>query len=161
MISDNSTWSMHPMTKQHTRKICSWRYPCPYDIYNFDSWCCMETRKSEFADPLIREQQYRSWLDSNQELIGFSQFFPMLNVVRLGLGLRPDLCGLGLGAEFTRCIAEEAPKFQPHKAIDLEVLEWNERAIRTYQRAGFVITDTYERMTMAGPAIVHCMVWEK
>lgn len=161
MTSDISTWSIHSMTQQHARKICSWHYSSPYDIYNFDSWSDMESRKSEFADPQIREQQYRSWLDSNQELVGFSQFFPMLNVTRIGLGLRPDLCSLGLGTEFTRCIAEEAQIWQPHKAIDLEVYKWNERAIKAYQRAGFVITDTYERMTAAGSAVVHCMVWNK
>lgn len=123
----------------------------------------MLQEQSEFADPQIRAEQYRAVVDENGLLSGFVQFFPIVGVTRLGLGLRPDLCGTrkGIGTQFVRLLAGEAKQQAPHQEIDLEVLVWNERAIRTYQRAGFTITDTYERWTPTGMADFHCMVYNE
>ena len=90
---------------------------------------------------------------------GFAQLFPMEGVTRLGLGMRPDWCGLGMGKRFVQSIVAEARRRRPEDEIDLEVLAWNERAIRTYRNAGFQLTDTYERMTPTGKALFHCMVY--
>ncbi|MCZ8522936.1 MULTISPECIES: GNAT family N-acetyltransferase [Paenibacillus] len=139
--------------------ICRWAYPPPYEIYNWKSWEQLLEGGEEFADPGIRESQYRSVLDEQGELAGFAQLFPITGVTRLGLGLRPDLCGAGLGAAFVEAIAQEALRLNPGNEIDLEVLTSNTRAIRTYHRAGFRITDTYKRMTPRGPDQFHCMVW--
>jgi len=58
-------------------------------------------------------------------------------------------------------IVKEARRRAPHDEIDLEVLTWNDRAIRTYEKAGFERTDTYRRMTPSGMAQFHCMVYLK
>ncbi|MCS7464848.1 GNAT family N-acetyltransferase [Paenibacillus doosanensis] len=149
-----------PLTEKHCRDICTWRYPVPYDIYNWPSWEEMLKKQEEFADPQLREEQYRAVLDTDGELVGFAQFFPMVGVTRLGLGMRPELCGQGYGAEFVRAIAAEAARRAPADEIDLEVLIWNIRAYRVYEKAGFVHTDTYERMTPTGMEPFHCMVWK-
>jgi ribosomal protein S18 acetylase RimI-like enzyme len=96
---------------------------------------------------------------SPDRLCGFAQLFPLVGVTRLGLGLRPDLCGRGLGSAFSKLIAQEARTRRPANEIDLEVLVWNTRAIKAYERAGFHIADTYERGTPTGPDIFHCMVY--
>ncbi|WP_426450079.1 GNAT family N-acetyltransferase [Paenibacillus sp. S-38] len=154
-----AAFRLAPFTEEHGRLVCAWTYPPPYDLYNWKPWETMLASGEEFADPEIREKQYRSVLDGEGRLAGFAQLFPMAGVTRLGLGLRPDLRGTGLGAPFVRAIAEEALRQNPGHEIDLEVLTWNTRAIRTYEKAGFDITDTYERMTPNGPAEFHCMVW--
>ncbi|WP_281883743.1 GNAT family N-acetyltransferase [Paenibacillus sp. YYML68] len=148
-----------PMDASHGREICTWSYPPPYELYTWRPWELMAAQEEEFADPVLREEQYRAVLNEQDELIGFAQLFPLVGVTRLGLGLRPDLCGGGRGAAFTRAIAEEASRLHPEHEIDLEVLTWNERAVRAYEKAGFRITDTYERHTPSGPAEFHCMVW--
>lgn len=120
----------------------------------------MLSEQEEFADPKLREEQYRAVLDEEGVLWGFAQFFPIVGVTRLGLGMRPDFCGLGYGIDFVRAIAAEAKRKAPSNEIDLEVLTWNIRAFRVYQKAGFVHTDTYDRMTPTGKASFYCMEWK-
>ncbi|MBD0381984.1 GNAT family N-acetyltransferase [Paenibacillus sedimenti] len=160
-------WRVVPLTESHGRELCSWNYPPPYDLYNWPAWETMQHEALEFADPLIRSKQYGAVVDEDDSLCGFVQFFPIVGVTRLGLGLRPDLSGhtekhgkgKGLGAAFVKLLVQEAKRRSPLNEIDLEVLVWNERAIRTYAKAGFVITDTYERQTPTGMATFHCMVF--
>lgn len=114
----------------------------------------------EFGDPVLRDMQYAAVLAEDGSFIGFAQFFPLgASVIRLGLGLRPNLCGQGLGALFVRTIAEEALRRSPGCEVDLEVFTWNTRAIRTYEKAGFITEDTYMRPAPDGPHEVHCMVF--
>lgn len=148
------------LTEAHAAQICAWAYPPPYDIYNWKPWELLLAGEEEFADPAIREAQYRAVLDGEGTLCGYAQFFPIVGTTRLGFGMRPDLCGLGRGEAFVRAIVQEARRQQPDNAIDLEVLTWNHRAIRAYRRAGFRIDDTYVRGTREGEAEFHCMVWQ-
>lgn len=147
-----------PMNIRHCQDICTWTYEPPYDIYQWSSWAQMEEDGDEFGDRQIRETQYVSVLDGEGTLIGYAQLFPLQGVTRLGLGLRPELCGRGLGPAFVRCIVEEARSRRPDDEIDLEVLVWNHRARRAYAKAGFVVTDRYERPTPKGPMEFLCMV---
>lgn len=152
--------SLHivPLTEAHAEAICEWAFEPPYNIYGWMSWEEMQRLGIEFGDPTLREQQYVSILSSNEELIGFAQFFPMLGVTRLGVCMRPDLCGQGLGYSFMETIVQEALRRTPQYEIDLEVHTWNQRAIRTYEKSGFTITDTYDKRTPEGLAQFHCMV---
>lgn len=153
-------WKVVPMTEQHAETICGWRYEPPYDLYGWDSWATMRRLEIEFGDPDLRQRQYAAVTDDRGELQGFAQFFPLLGVIRLGLGMRPDLCGRGLGPYFVSMIVEEAQRRAPEGEVDLEVLIWNRRAIRAYEKAGFRITDTYFRQTPDGSAQFHCMVYD-
>lgn len=161
MLNVSLTWKIISLTDAHCETLCTWKYPSPYELYNWPPWETMLKEQSEFADQQIRTEQYRAVVDAEDMLIGFVQFFPIVGVTRLGLGLRPDLCGQGsgLGTQFVQLVTLEALNRTPGNEVDLEVLIWNERAIRTYQRAGFAITDTYERQTPSGPAKFHCMVY--
>jgi RimJ/RimL family protein N-acetyltransferase len=152
--------TIQPMEMEHAKQICEWQYESPYDLYHWPSWDIMQQNGIEFGDPVLRRMQYASVLNRGQELIGFAQFFPIVGVTRLGLGLHPALCGRGIGTDFTRLITREAIHRAPKNSIDLEVLTWNVRAIRTYERAGFIVDDTYVRQTPEGPAEFHCMVYQ-
>ncbi|WP_438444899.1 GNAT family N-acetyltransferase [Gorillibacterium sp. sgz5001074] len=160
---DSPTVKLHvvPMNIRHCQDICTWVYEPPYDIYQWNSWAQMEEDAEEFADSQIRETQYICIMNEDDFLIGYAQLFPLVGVTRLGLGMRPELCGQGLGAAFIRTIVEEARRRRPEDEIDLEVLEWNERARRAYAKAGFVVTDRYERPTPKGPMEFLCMVHEE
>lgn len=151
---------MAPMTDIHAAELCAWRYDAPYDVYNWPAWEDMKKDGIEFGDPVLRDNQYAAVLGPGGPLIGFAQFFPLgPSVMRLGLGLRPDLCGQGLGRLLVRTVAEEALRRSPGAEVDLEVLAWNERAIRTYEKAGFRMEDTYMRPTKDGLQECHCMVF--
>lgn len=150
-----------PLSVVHCKQICSWHYEQPYDLYMWRTWSEMEQEKIEFGDPLIRNEQYAAVLDSADRLAGFAQFFPLAGVTRLGLGMHPELCGLGLGTEFVKTIVEEAKRRTPGLEIDLEVPVWNLRAQKVYKRAGFFTTDCYERPANAGTEQFYCMVYEE
>ncbi|CAH0122741.1 hypothetical protein PAE9249_05332 [Paenibacillus sp. CECT 9249] len=149
-----------PLQETHAEAICNWVYEPPYDLYGWLPWPQMQALGVEFGDPDVRRQQYAAVVDSAGELIGFAQFFPLVGVTRLGIGMRPDLCGQGLGTLFMMPIIAEAKRRAPENAIDLEVHVWNERAIRVYERVGFRITDTYEKRTPDGYRPFHCMVFQ-
>lgn len=147
------------LDEQHAAQICSWCYEPPYDIYSWLPWEQMQAIGFEFGDTDLRTQQYVSVVDEHNLLCGFAQLFPLEGVTRLGIGMRPDLCGHGLGISFVGSIVAEAQRRAPGNIIDLEVLTWNGRAIAAYQKSGFTITDRYERRTPEGIQTFYCMIY--
>lgn len=158
--SPSYPFGVRPMTEEDAEQICAWTYEPPYHLYGFLPWNQTQALGIEMGDPDIRRAQYVSVTNAAGELAGFAQLFPLVGVTRLGLGMRPDLLGQGQGASFVLVIAQEALRRHPEDEIDLEVLTWNERAIRAYKKAGFRITDTYERPTPTGQGQFHCMVFD-
>ncbi|UQZ34280.1 GNAT family N-acetyltransferase [Paenibacillus sp. PK3_47] len=161
MISSPVTFHVVPMEVHHAREICEWNYKPPYNIYEWMPWDQMEALGIEFGDPGLRSEQYVSVVNDQKVLCGFAQLFPMEGVVRLGIGMRPDLCGQGMGHLFVKAVVQAAEARYPEREIDLEVLTWNQRAIKTYRKCGFTITDTYERLTPTGNKPFYCMVYDK
>ncbi|SFT27382.1 GNAT family N-acetyltransferase [Paenibacillus sp. BC26] len=154
-----SHFTVVPLSDALAEELSTWRYEPPYDFYNWSTWEVMQQLGIEFGDAYVREQQYAAVTHDDGRLVGFAQFFPLLGVTRIGLGLRPDLCGQGLGLPLLQAIVAEAIRRAPNDIIDLEVHVWNTRAIRTYERSGFIITDTYAKPTATGLVDVHCMCY--
>lgn len=150
-----------PMQEQHASAVCEWSYESPYDIYGWLPWPQMQQLGMEFGDPVLRREQYRAIVTQEDDLVGFVQFFPMVGVTRIGVSMRPDLCGRGLGKLFMETIVNEANQCFPTDEIDLEVHTWNTRAIRAYESVGFTITDTYDKRTPEGLRPFHCMVLQR
>lgn len=152
----------HPMTEQDAQAVTEWRYPPPYDIYRWPDWEEMLRDDREFTDPAVREAQYlsvRDEDDADAPLLGYVQLFALDRAIRIGIGLRPDACGRGLGTSIVKLAVEEAARRMPGAEIDLEVEHWNKRAIRAYERAGFAIADVYTRRATHGVVNLYCMVW--
>ncbi|GGO09792.1 GNAT family N-acetyltransferase [Saccharibacillus kuerlensis] len=152
-------FEVHPMTAEEAEAVCGWVYEPPYDIYGWMPWEEVKKLEIEFGDPELRRQQYVT-VHRDGTLCGFAQLFPLGGTTRLGIGMRPDFCGQGMGALFVHAVVEEALRRIPGQEIDLEVLTWNQRAIKAYQKAGFAITDLYERMTPDGMKPFYCMVYQ-
>jgi RimJ/RimL family protein N-acetyltransferase len=167
-MSNAKRFGFLPMSEAFAREVAAWSYPPPYDLYGWPDWEQMVRDGYEFADPAIRAVQYRAVVDLSQrpegegekQPVGFVQFFPMANVTRLGMGLRPESCGRGYGPLVAQAAAEEALRLYPGLPVDLEVLAWNERAIKAYRKAGFAAEDDYTRPTPSGPAFFYCMVYD-
>ena len=73
-----------------------------------------------------------------------------MECVFLGVGLKPSLCGQGLGRTLMEIVKQQCEKKYPGKKIVLEVRSFNERAIKCYRRAGFSVVDTYSKDTTLG-----------
>ncbi|BBI30793.1 GNAT family N-acetyltransferase [Cohnella abietis] len=154
-------FKLDSMTEEDSRLICDWRYPEPYNLYRWPPWETMLKQNLEFGDDEIRRKQYLAVRDEHHSLIGYIQLFPMDRTLRIGMGLRPDCCDQGWGPALARLAVEEACRREPEAEIDLEVEQWNKRAIRVYEKIGFIITDGYDRRASHGYVSVFCMVWQK
>ena len=121
------------LTEEHAREIAEWRYEFPYEWYD----TAADPRRIElFANPARREG-LRAVVDDDDELIGFFNFVREGDEIRVGLGIRPDLTGRGLGAQFIEAGLDYATREWEPKRFRLWVAWWNERALRAYRRAGF------------------------
>ena len=121
------------LTEEHARQIAEWRYEFPYEWYDTAS----DPRRIElFANP-ARRDGLRAVVADDGELIGFWNFVRERDEVRVGLGIRPDLTGQGLGAQFIEVGLHYATAEWRPKRFRLWVAAWNERALRAYSRAGF------------------------
>ena len=122
------------MNDEEAREIAGWRYDPPYNFYDAPSDA---DDLEELLDPERRAGSYFSAFDDRGVLVGFFQFEAEGENVDVGLGLRPDLTGGGLGLGFLLAGLRVRAAALSSGAFGLSVATFNERAIRVYERAGF------------------------
>ena len=118
------------MTDEEAQEIAGWRYVPPYDFYDSVS---DPDDLAELLDSHRRGDDYFPALDEKCTLVGLFQFKRDGKVVGVGLRLRPDLTGKGLGHGFLVAGLEFARwSFSP-EVFSLSVATFNERAIKVYE----------------------------
>ena len=139
-----AAFTIRPMTHDDATAIAAWRYPGEYAFYDWDA---DPSDLAELLDPAGWGEQYFAVDSREGELVGFFEFKSDGESVEIGLGLRPDLTGLGDGRAFVDASVEFATRRFGSKQLNLAVAEFNERAITVYQRAGFEIVERYDHET--------------
>ena len=141
-----------PLRWRDAFAISRWHYPDPYTIYDMNMFVpmCIEQVLALFGTHLF----YHA-LDEHGELIGFFSLVQRDGDVEIGVGLRPDLTGRGMGLDFVQAGIEYARNTFHPAHFRLDVAEFNQRAMRVYERAGFVPVQTITRHI--GRAAVECM----
>lgn len=146
------------LSELDAKEISTWKYNSPYDVYNSCSWEKLVEFNNPITDSKLRQERYLGLFDISKSIVGIAVFNkPEDNITRIGLGLKPDICGRGLGEQFLKLIIQEAKRRNPENIIDLEVLTWNKRAIKVYEKSGFQIIETYVRKTPTGEGEFHKM----
>lgn len=117
----------------HGREVGTWHYEPPYDFYDLAS---DPHDAADMRDP-ARAGHYRAVLGDGECLDAFWYFDWPDGAVEVGIGLRPDLTGRGLGESFLHAQLEYASRKWSPATFRLFVAAWNGRAIRVYERLGF------------------------
>ena len=135
------------MNQTDAAAIAAWKYESPYSFYD---WTADADDLALLLDAETREGRYFSVVDVDGVLVGFFEFRVEASDVVVGLGLRPDLTGRGLGQRFVGAGIDFArERFAPAR-FRLSVATFNERAIRVYERCGFQPGRTYDHATNGG-----------
>jgi ribosomal-protein-alanine N-acetyltransferase len=139
-----------PMDEAAARTISKWRYEPPYEVYSMDR---------EDADQLVGvfinpQYAYHAITDRAGALAGYCCFGADAQVpggdydnpaLDVGLGVRPDLTGQGLGATFVSAVLRFARQNMAPTEFRITVAEFNKRALRVWQKAGFQPTQKFGR----------------
>jgi len=149
-------FTLEPITRDDARAISRWRYGGPYSIYDGNP-----NSVDSLLDPRFF---YHSVRDERGDLVGYFCFGEDARVsagrrlglyerepaLDIGLGMRPDLTGRGLGGEFVHAGLRFARKAYSPQAFRLTVATFNRRAILVYERAGFEAVESFGARTPGG-----------
>ena len=128
-----------PMNFKHAEEIAyNWKYEDPYSFYNMTE---DEEDLQEFLNQESWKDSFYAVINEQKELVGFFQYNVDNSELVIGLGLKPELTGLGLGEKFVKSgLTYGISKFKDKaESITLSVASFNERAIKIYQKLGFEI----------------------
>jgi RimJ/RimL family protein N-acetyltransferase len=135
-------FTFRQMAEADARSILSWRYEPPYDIYNLGC----EDVEAVVQFLIAPQNGYYAIADQQNNMVGFCCFGLDARVpggdyqeeaLDIGLGMRPDLTGRGHGHDYVQAVIRFArSEFWP-TALRVSIAEFNRRALRVWQRAGF------------------------
>ncbi|GGK06104.1 N-acetyltransferase [Lentibacillus kapialis] len=132
------------MTQEQAESIAlNWHYDGEYSFYDL---AADEEDLAEFLSPQERGDKYYI-VNKGNEVIGFYNFNHKGYSVDIGLGMKPELTGKGLGLDFLQAGLDFAISTYNPNEITLSVATFNERAIKVYKKAGFESVSTFMQDT--------------
>lgn len=144
------------MNYNEAKQISKWIYKEPYSIYSMDGSdnCIDELLNGTYFSASDEENNligYYCFGESAQVPVG-NQFgaYNCKDIIDIGLGINPNLCGQGLGLKFFNSGLDYARNNLSAKRFRLTVATFNQRAIKVYQKAGFEKSNSFERITKTG-----------
>ncbi|MED1865996.1 GNAT family N-acetyltransferase [Fictibacillus nanhaiensis] len=139
------TYIYKVMTQKQAEEIAfQWHYDGEYSFYD------MESDRDDLEVFINHEKRGDSVYSvlNNNELIGFFSVNKADgHIYDIGLGVRPDLTGKGVGFKFLKSGIEFVKsEYKPQK-ITLSVATFNQRAIKVYEKIGFKEIKTFLQAT--------------
>jgi len=152
-------FTFQPVVEASVRGILKWRYEAPYDLYNIapDD---VEKEMQCFLDP---QNAYHTISDERGDLVAYCCFGPdgqvpggdyNADALDIGLGVRPDLTGQGRGLTYVNAVLNFARRTFPPTAFRVTVAEFNQRALRVWEKAGFRPVQTFQRSGDGLPFVI-------
>ena len=135
------------MNESDAQAIANWHYDGIYAFYDMDQ--DMQDLE-ELLDPRNWAGKYWAVFNERDELVGFFSFEKEDEAVVIGLGLKPDCTGKGLGQAFVEAGLEFVKRKSNPTTTRLSVATFNQRAIRVYERVGFKPDGTFLHETNGG-----------
>ena len=136
------------MTAADAHAVAAWRYLGEYSFYDADA---DPDDLAELLDPAEWGQRcFAADEIAHHELAGFLAVTLTGREAEIGLGLRPDLTGHGVGESFVRACLRLASAALGAQSYTLAVAAFNRRAITVYERCGFREVERFEHFTNGG-----------
>ena len=145
LLTEPYFW-IQPMSQDSAEQIASWHYPAPYDFYDM---VADEEDLAQLLSESTRENTYFEVI-RNGALFGFATFYPKKDYLEIGLGMKPDQTGKGLGVNFYQAIEDFARKNFDCQVLQLSVASFNQRALALYQKVGYKKVEAYQQATNGG-----------
>lgn len=126
---------VRPMTVRDAELVATWRYSGPCAVYDVTS-----------AQPILDDLPDYFAVTSGERLVGFCcvghaaripGLTEQVDVLDVGLGMDPELVGLGCGDEFGRTVLAFLVTTHPDQELRAVVQDWNERSLRLTRQLGF------------------------
>lgn len=133
---------------RHVQEILAWRYEPPYDLYNLGTGTADPIELTEAIDYFLQPQYHFQAVlrQPAAELIAFCSFGAdgqvaggdyTAEAVDIGMGVRPDLTGRGLGGMFAGVAIDYACKTFAPPRLRVTIAAFNHRAQKVWRRHGF------------------------
>lgn len=151
---------IEPLRADQAREILEWQYPEPYDFYDPPKEREPEAYVKAFLNP---EFNFHGVMDRGGVLVGFCSFGIDGQVpggdyseqaLDIGLGMKPELTGKGLGVRFFGSILDFAAARPGPSRYRLTVANFNRRAINLYRKFGFRVHSEFEHQQMGVPYVI-------
>lgn len=124
-----------------------WKYE---DVYSFYDMCADIEDYEEFINEQLRDENdyYEAYL--GDELVGFFCVIQENHSIEIGLGLKPNLCGKGIGRAFLTQILSYIENHYEFEQLIMNVAIFNQRAIKVYRACGFEDVKEFEQQSNGG-----------
>lgn len=142
------TFHFHPLQHKNALIIANdWKYEGPYAFYDMTSDV---DDYNELVDESLRNGCAYFEATVDDELVGFFCLSMEDGEIEIGLGLKPDCCGKGIGREFVNSIIDYINEHYVYNVLSMSVASFNQRAIKVYKSCGFREQMTYMQDTNGG-----------
>lgn len=134
---------VRPLEPRDAEAVASWRYQGPWSIYD----------PRPGGEPLSAAAGYDAVVDDAGSLVGFvcvgqEARVPGLaeadRTIDIGVGMRPDLAGHGLGRHFGAVVLDHVRARYGDRPLRAVVQGWNERSLRLARGLGFRDAGTHQ-----------------
>jgi len=132
-------FTFKPLSWPDVESITTWHYDAPYTQYDGERLALRMVLRLRWLYTCLG-YEYDAVDNAYGDLIGLFTFNKLPHrTVNIGLGLRPELTGLGYGLAFVQAgLAFAKARYAP-ASFQLTVDPFNARAIKVYMRAGFTL----------------------
>ncbi|MFD1173524.1 GNAT family N-acetyltransferase [Oceanobacillus picturae] len=133
------------MTQEEAENIAfNWHYEGDYSFYDMEA---DEEDMEEFLNPEARGDSTFA-VKKEEDLVAFFSVTKVNeSTVNIGLGMRPDLTGKGMGDAFLKASLKFVEGSYSPDRITLSVATFNQRAINAYRKIGFRDMETFMQAT--------------
>lgn len=124
-------------TKDDINQFITWTYDGIYSFYDNN----IQKEKIEGFEQSINSERAFSVIDDKENLIGNCEFYDISDdgeeILAVGVQMKPSMTGQGYGSKFFKEIIEQGRGLLNYNHLELSVVDFNKRAIRTYEKEGF------------------------